>query len=431
MSRLAAMFVEVTSPGWAFWRALVDTCIGLIVGTLYTFVGIIVVGIVGEEALSSLYWQIDLDPLFRASMGVFLLAAALLAALVPVVVVAERFAALRAVEAAALENPDAVPQHSLRQTLQASPAALLQKTGTVVFWCVVGLGALFALGVLFTEDLREDAVSWVALLVIAVLAAGAAAVRRLGRRAVERVGPRMSTQWSRWKRLVPLAERRDADRRDAAMRTVVPRWLAVPSARTVGRISKILLTATLLSLAAFMLSVFMRQQCRTCDPVYWDEPIENGIDVLSLTSGAAIAMCAALGIVAWLGGVVLQFSRERALVRWVSDGVPRRVDTSLVESLLSGNRSMVRLQIGLSVLGAGALIVGTGAIWADWTAMDARWPLVAAVVLIASGFVIGWADSRRRRRERQLARDALFPGDVGRRDDATTRGRAIATGIQD
>jgi len=431
MSRPAAMFVEVTSPGWAFWRALVDTCIGMIVGTLYTFVGIIVVGIVGEEALSSLYWQIDLDTLFRASMGVFLLAAALLAALVPVVVVAERFAALRAVEAAALENPDAVPQHSLRQTLQASPAALLQKTGTVMFWCVVGLGALLALGVLFTEDLREDAVSWVALLVIAVLAAGAAAVRRLGRRAVERVGPRVSTQWSRWKRLVPLAERRDADRRDAAMRTVVPRWLAVPSAQTVGRIAKILLTATLLSLAAFMLSVFMRQQCRTCDPVYWDEPIENGIDVLSLTSGAAIAMCAALGIVAWLGGVVLQFSRERALVRWVSDGVPRRVDTSLVESLLAGDRSMVRLQIGLSVVGAGALIVGTGAIWADWTAMDARWPLVAAVVLIASGFVIGWADSRRRRRERQLARDALFPGDVGRRGDATTRGRAIATGIQD
>ncbi|WP_341956681.1 hypothetical protein [Microbacterium sp. LWH13-1.2] len=416
-----AVFVEVSSRAWSFWRALVDTCIGLIVGTLYAFVGIIVVGIVGEEALSSLYWQVDLDPLFRASMGVFLLAAAVLAVVVPFVVVAERFAALRTVEAAARENPDAVPQRSLRLALQTPPAALLQTTGTVLFWCLAGLGGIFALGVFFTEDLREDWESWVALLVIAVLASGAAAVRRLGRRLVERDVARMNMQWIRWKRLVPAAEKSDADRRDAAMRAVVPGWLTVPSARALGRIASVLLTATLISLAAFMLSVFMRQQCRTCDPVYWDEPIENGIDVLSLTSGAAIAVCAALGILAWVGGVVLQFARERALTGWVADGAPRRIDVSLVGPLLSGNRSMVRLQLGLSAAGAGALVVGTGAVWADWTAMDARTLLLVAVVLIAVGFLIGCADAPRSRRERQLARDALFPGDVVRVGDETRK----------
>ncbi|KQQ68482.1 hypothetical protein [Microbacterium sp. Leaf320] len=416
-----ADFVEVSSSAWSFWRAVVDTCIGLIAGTLYTFVGIIVVGIVGEEALSSLYWQIDLDPLFRASMGVFLLVAAVLAIVVPLAVVAERFAALRAVEAAARENPDAVPQRSLRLALQAPPAALLQTTGTVLFWCLAGLGGIFALGVFFTEDLREDWESWVALLVIVVLATGAAAVRRLGRRLVERDVARMDEQWGRWKRLVPDAEKGDADRRDAAMRAVAPRWLSVPSARTIVRIGSVLLTATLVSLGAFMLSVFMRQRCRTCEPVYWDEPIENGIDVLSLTSGAAIAVCAALGILAWVGGVILQFARERALSAWVADGAPRRVDVSLVAPLLSGNRSMVRLQLGLSAVGAGALVVGTGAVWADWTAMDTRAILLVAVVLIAVGFVIGWADARRSRRERQLARDALFPGDVGRVGDETRK----------
>jgi len=48
-------------------------------------------------------------------------------------------------------------------------------------------------------------------------------------------------------------------------------------------------------------------------------------------------------------------------------------------------------------------------------------------VLIALGLAVGWADARRSRRERQLARDTLFPGDVGRVDEdkpaANTRER--------
>lgn len=414
MTLRTAVFVEVSSPGWAFWRAALDTCVGLSVGTLYTFLGIVVVGIVGEEALSSLYWQIDLDPLLRASMGVILLIAAVLAITVPFVLVAERFAALRAVEASAGENPDAVPQRSLRMELSKAPATHLQTTGTVLFWCLAGVGTIFALAVLFTEDLREDGVIWAVLLVFAVLALGAAMLRKLGRRLVERDDARMRDQWSRWKQLVPRAQAADADRREAAIRAVVPQWLSTPSRRTLGRIARVLLTATLVSLGAFMISVFMRQQCRNCDPVYWNEPIENGIDVLSLSSGAALAVCAALGILAWIGGVVLQFARERALARWVSDGASRRVDVSLVEPLISDNRSMARLQLGLSAVGAGAVVVGMGALWAEWAAMDTRAVLLTAVVLIALGLVVGWADARRSRRERQLARDALFPGDVGR-----------------
>lgn len=417
MTRRTAVFVEVSSPGWAFWRAALDTCVGLSVGTLYTFLGIVVVGIVGEEALSSLYWQIDLDPLFRASMGVILLIAAVLAIVVPFVLVAERFAALRAVEASARENPDAVPQRSLRTELAKAPAAYLQTTGTVLFWCLVGLGALFALAVVFTEDLREDGVVWAVLLVFAVLALAAAMLRRLGRRLVERDDARMRDHWSRWKQLVPRAEACDSDRREAAIRAVAPQWLSTPSRRTLGRVARVLLTATLISLGAFMISVFMRQQCRNCDPVYWNEPIENGIDVLSLSSGAALAVCAALGILAWVGGVVLQFARERALASWVSDGASRSVDVSLVEPLLSGTRSMVRLQLGLTAVGAGAVVVGMGALWAEWAAMDTRAVLLTAVVLIALGLAVGWADARRSRRERQLARDALFPGDVGRVDE--------------
>ena len=43
MTRPTAVFVEVSSPGWAFWRAALDTCVGLSIGTLYTFLGIVAV----------------------------------------------------------------------------------------------------------------------------------------------------------------------------------------------------------------------------------------------------------------------------------------------------------------------------------------------------------------------------------------------------
>jgi len=411
MTRPDASFVEVSSPAWSFWRALLDTCVGAIVGMVFAFVAILVIGIVGEEALSSLYWQVDLDPLFRASMGVILLVGAVLGLTVPFVMVAERYAALRAVEASARDTPDGVAQSPRGAELGWPPAAHLQKTGTVMFWCFAGLGGIWALAVFFTEDLRDDPVNWIALAVFVVLAVAAALVQGLGSRMRERDAAVTGGLEARWTHAVPRANAADAERRRAAAPAVVPPWLVTPSARSVRRVAGGLVTALIVSLGAFMLSVFMRQQCRTCDPVYWDEPIENGIDVLSLGSGAAIALCAALGLIAWTAGLVLQFSREIALARWAADGDPRRVDTGLIQPLLTGNRSMVRLQLGLSALGAAGIVFGVGAIWADWAAMDTQVVLGAAVALLALGLLVGWTDAPRSRRERQRVRDTMFPGD--------------------
>lgn len=407
---MGSSFVEVSSPGWAFWRAFLDTCVGLIVGTLYGFLAILVMGIVGEEALSSLYREIDLDPVFRASMGVILAAGAILAVVVPLVMVAERSAAFRAVEASALARPEDVPQRQLRRELNKPPYAHLQTYGLVLFWCVAGLGILLALGLLLDEDLREDAEFWIALAVIAAVALVAELVRRAGRRGVARTQERVSAQRSRWERLVPGAETSDGRRRAASVEEETPRWLTVPSARTVGRFANILLAATFVALAAFMLSVFLRQQCRTCDPVTWNQPVETGIDVLSLSSGIAIAACAAAGVIAWLSGVALQFGREIALARWAAQGA-RRVPPTVVLPLLTGNRAVVRLQFGLSTLGAALLILGTGVTWAESGLLDADGVLWAGGILIVSGFVLGWTDAARSRRERQTVRDATFPGD--------------------
>ncbi|MCM3779644.1 hypothetical protein [Microbacterium hydrocarbonoxydans] len=432
MKESDAVFVEVSSPGWAFWRALLDTGVGLIVGLLYAFLALLVSGIVGEEALSTLYSQIDLDPLLRASMGVILLFGAILAATVPFVLVAERAAALRLVERLAEANPSAVPPQRLRAELVTSPGQYLRRTGLAVFWSIVGVGGLLALMVVFTDEFREDPVMWGVLGIVVVLALAASLVVGAGGRLMLRDAPRVAALQARWKGQVPRAEEADRRRREFAPRAMLPRWLVVPSARLVARVAAVLTVATLVSLGAFMLSVYMRQQCRTCDPVYWDEPIENGIDVLSLGSGVAIALCAALGIVAWTGGVVLQAAREVALTRWVATGEVRTVDPEFIAPLLSGNRALTRLQLGLSTLGAGGLIFATGAVWAEWTVLDVGPVLGTALVLILVGIVLGLMDSPRARRERQAARDALHPGEaVPRPTQLKTARAAAASGSDD
>ncbi len=411
---MTASFREVLSPAWAFWRAALDTCVGLVVGTLYAFLAILVIGIVGEEALASLYGRIDLDPLFRASMGVILMVGAILALVVPLVMVAERTAALHAVRSAMTAEPDAVPQRVLREELSAAPSSYLRLTGLIVFWCVAGLGGIFALGVLFTDDLREDPISWIVLAGMAVLAIGAELLRRAGAARVERETGELVELRRRWASLVLRATSAEAQRRDAAPERVVPTWLVTPGARILSRIAMVLLAATVVALTAFMLSVFMRQQCRTCDPVYWDEPIENGIDVLSLGSGVAIGLCALLAAIAWIGGVLLQFAREIALARWAADGAPRRVDPVPLRPLLTENRALVRLQLGLSTVGTGGVIIGVGALWAEWERLDPAMTLLLAAGAIGLGLILGWADAPRSRRERQLIRAATLPGDVGR-----------------
>lgn len=415
---MSASFVEVNAPGWAFWRAAADACIGLIVGTLYAFLGILVAGIVGEEALSALYWELDLDPIFRAAMGVFLVAAAVLGFGTPLVFVAERIAALRAVE----RLPEgAVPPRPLRLRLSTSPYALMQTTGTVLFWCAVGIAAFFALGGIFTEDLREDPVTWIALGICLLFVAIGWAVRSAGRAGLDRTLGRMQILWSAWKRGVPEAESADRRRRDAAVDAEVPRRLVTPSARFVDRIAKILSIATLVALAAFMLSVFLRQQCRYCEPVRWNEPVENGIDVLSLGSGAAILACAVLGLVAWIGGVALQAVREVSLARWVRDGRARKIDVALIEPLVAENRAAVRLEYGLCAAGAVAVVLAGGIGWAGADRLDAGGLAITGAAAIVSGLLIGWTDAGRRRRERQAVRDSLFPGDAARAGDETRK----------
>lgn len=403
--------VEVSSPGWTFWRACLDTGIGLIVGSLYAFVGILIIAIVGEEALSALYREIDLDPVFRAGMGVIVAVCAALALIVPPVFVAERFAAFRAVERAALADPDGIPPRQLRQALAKAPAAQLESMGAITSWCLGGLGALFLIAVLVT-DLRDDPVSWSAFGVMVALTVVYGALASFGHRLRRRSEERVTTQHERWARLSPLVDEADARRRDAAPAADLPRALTVPSARVSGRIVFFAVVTLVVSLGAFIVSVYIRQQCRYCDPVYYAEPIERGIDVLSLASGIALACCATVGVVLWVASVVLLRVRERVLARWARDAAPRRVDLDAVTPVITGARALVRVHRAAAAVGAAATVIALAALAAESTLLDAVALLWTTVILLPAGFAVGLMDAASRRRERQAVRDTCAPGDV-------------------
>ncbi len=408
---MTARIVEVSSAGWTFWRACLDTGIGLIVGSLYAFVGILVIAIVGEEALGALYREVDLDPVFRAGMGVIVAVWAVLALIVPPVFVAERFAAFGAVERAALADPDGIPPRPLRQALAKAPAARLESMGAITSWCLGGLGALFLIALLVT-DLRDDPVAWSAFGVIVALAVVEAALSALGHRLRRRSEDRVAHHHERWKRLSPLVDGADARRREAAPASDLPRVLTVPSARVSARIVFFAVIALVVSLGAFIVSVYIRQQCRYCDPISYVEPIERGIDVLSLASGVALACCATVGAVLWVGSVILLRVREGVLARWARDAGTRRVDVDAVTPVITGARALVRVHRAAAAVGAAATVLALAALAAESTLLDADALLWATVILLPGGFAFGLVDAASRRRERQDVRDACAPGDV-------------------
>ena len=405
---MRARFVEASSPSWSFWRAIADGCIGLIVGTLCAFLGMVIAGVIGDEALSSQYARFDLDAVLRACMGVFLILAPVLGFGVPLLVAAERAALMRAVE----RLPEgAVPPRRLRLALSESPFVIVRTTGTVLFWCAVVTGAFLAIAAMVVEDLREDVVVWAIVAVFMGATAIGGVLHGIGRSRVGSTDERYRARRAAGESAASRAEARDRRRRAAAPEAVVPGWLVVPRARTVSRIAQILMIATAVALGAFMLSVSMRQQCRICDPVTWSQPIENGIDVLSVASGIGILVCSLLGLLAWVCGLALQGVREIALARWVRETGPCRIDLNIVEPFLVGSRAAVRLQRGLSAAGAILLVVSWGIRWADNTVLDPVQPAAIGAALIVVGLVIGRTDAHRRTRERQAIREALAPGD--------------------
>lgn len=406
------VFTEVDAPAWAFWRAVKDAVIGAALGVLFLFLGAVTVGIVGEESLPIEYADAGLDPVFRAAMGVVLAAAGVLLLIIPLLIWIERFAALRAVERAATAQPNAVPQRVLRVHLATPPARSLKLAGTIIMIAGGSIGGLLLLAIVFTDEFRADPVIWSVVAGLAGLTVVGNLIAGWAHRARGAEEARLHRESERWDRLIEAAEAADRQRRSMAPAAALPAILRGVGDAIVARVYQVLGVLSGVVLGAFWLSVFLRQQCRRCEPITWNRPMENGIDVLSLASGVGIAVCVAAWTFIWLGAVVMRFAQEIALARWASGGGVRRVDLKRIRPFITDSRALVIFQLGVASLGGMIVIFGVGVDWAASDLVSAPLTVLLGAALLVVAVVSGWSDAPRARRERILIRGAVAPGDM-------------------
>lgn len=411
----ALHFAEPRPGAAGLPRAVGDACIGLLLGVVAVFLLGLVIGIVGEEALGPLSRELELEAAMRGSFGSVFVVVPAAAALLGIAGGVERLLWPRALAKQRRDDPEAVPPSLVRRRVRTSPGVLFGRVGLALG--IVGICAsLLMLGVAATDSGGAgDPVTWSVLLGGLV----ATAVWLLARpvwKAVDR----------RWSERLAAARGRQGDvtraldaeraRRERARPDDGPAILDPAVDRRLRRLTGFAAIPFAIACAAWMVSVYARQQCRTCDPVSYDQPVEQSIDGLSLASGigvlATTAVLAACGL-AWL---VLAALRRGAAARWVADGSTRRTAPERLERLLLGDTAAVGFARLLAAFAALPLMLAfTGIPLFDldnsvpWVDVDAC--LLAMGGLLAVAVLVSIVDAPLAARSRNRVRAACSPGD--------------------
>ncbi|MGM1017346.1 MAG: hypothetical protein ACQEW8_07410 [Actinomycetota bacterium] len=402
---------EIMTPALGLARALVDVSVGAVVGTVLTFLGILVLGIAGEEALSAFYSSLDLDPLFRATMGVILVMGLVVGFLLPTTLIIEKFAARAAVREQSDLRPEIVPNARVEHLLEPSPGPLIRGTGLALI-ILGGTAAGICLLLLLTDGgFADDIETWVGILGGAGIIGVGVLLRNRGAAVITSAKTSGHPGSAHRTKQRAIAVRNEKRRRMDAPRDTLPRIVRTPSAAAMRGVTRVMTVVVTVAAGAFFLSIFLRQQCRTCDPITWDAPMEDGIDALSLLSSGALVLSGVIAVLLWIGGWVLQTVRERALAAWAATGVPRRVAVDDVRPFLAEPRAASRFARACGALGAAMLTVAIGIEWSGWQDADPMIALVPGGAAIMLGVLTSFGDSERERRERQALRDVTFPGD--------------------
>ncbi|MFC4139928.1 MULTISPECIES: hypothetical protein [unclassified Microbacterium] len=405
--RTGARIVEATSPVLVLTTALHTVLVTACVSTWVTFLVGLVVGIVSEETgvLEGF------DPLFRDAAGVLLITGFVLAVLTPAAAIVRRFALLPAVERLHGSDSEAVPPLEARTLLAKSPADGVRLAGTVLVWLGLGLVALFLLAIA-VGGLWDNAAAWVltacagALFIVGVL------LSWLGTALLRAFDPRMQALEKLWRRLVPTAVAREKIQRSRLPEAQLPRILQASSSPAM-RVGGMVL-AGVMGVGGIVLfaSVYLRQPCRTCDERYWDEPVERGIDGLSLFGGTMLIIGAVALALVWAGFVVSRIRVERALLRWLDAAGPSRIDDERARALLTLPTALGAVAVTLAFLGTSTLIAAFALLAGDAAGAVPTGMLVSALALIVAAVLIELIGQRRQVRLRERLRDTTWPGDV-------------------
>ncbi|WP_309127630.1 hypothetical protein [Microbacterium sp.] len=404
---------EIDSPALMLVSALRDVVVGLTVGSVGTFLLLVVLGIIEEETslFDGMGVSLDLDALFRASMGSVLISWGVMALAWPAVLVAGKFATFGAAEAFAARHPHDSPPRGVREGLRTAPGETVRGTGLVLLWIGAAITALFLLVTLVmqVQGENDDGIGWVLTGGCAVIAAAGYGLMVLGARISASQGQRVDAVLSTWRSRSAAAEK--AERR---MRRELPPAELPPALRRRRR-EGILATVGPWLLGAggvmFMLAIVLRQPCRGCEQNEWGPTGEGLIDSLSTAGGGILTALGIASIGVWLFSVVRLFVTEEVLRRWLRARSGVRVADEKLGEFLS-TPSAARLgATTLAAFGTSLLMVAGGVAIAEWEGLDPSIGLTVGQAMLFAAVLAGLVAWRRQVALRTLVRDRTLPGD--------------------
>jgi hypothetical protein len=200
--------------------------------------------------------------------------------------------------------------------------------------------------------------------------------------------------------------------RDQAAPDDGPRGAVPRRGRVVRALGRLLGATGVVGVLVFFLSVVLRQQCDGCEPLTWGRPMENAIDVLSVTGGAALPLTGLGSLIWWATATTSRFLLERSWRRWADAAGIRRVDEERLIPLLCEPPAADRVAQALGGAAAAALILGLGVAFSAWPGAEAGGVLLAAAAAGFAAVLVALFGAEPARRTREAVRAATLPGDV-------------------
>ncbi|MEJ1088224.1 hypothetical protein WDU99_07845 [Microbacterium sp. Mu-80] len=415
---------EIRSPGLQIVTALTNVLIGLTLGSVVTFLGVVVLAIVVEETgvLGLLGVGLDFDALFRASMGPVLISWGVMLIAWPTLTVARAFVTLAAVEALIDEHPESVPPRAVRESLKTSPAKTCRDAGTVICWIT---GIVLALCVLLSiymagEDFDSLVISLIITAVVLGLFLVGYAMTAYGRRSAPAQEELIAGLQSAWGWQVPRADAAERALRKTLPVAELPRMLR--TGRRGGAWTTVLGWMLGLGTLIFLFGVLLRQPCRNCEQRTFGPTGESLIDSATSLGGGMLTVAGVICAVLWLVVAARRIVIEEVLRRWLVAGGARRVDDERrVAELLNGESAVSLATMTLAGFGTAVLIIAGGIAMVDWEGVDASIALAVGQGMLFASALLGIFAYHREVGLRVLVRERLLPGNAPNAADLTKR----------
>lgn len=403
---------ELRSPGLRASHAFDIVLRGFTMGSVGTFLLVVVLGIALLELEISPSTSLDFDALLRASMGPVLISGGVMLVAWPIALLVRPVAWTNAAGVFSREHPNDAPPREDRAPSVTPPAIVLQQVGAVV---VLVAGFVFVIGIVMMFAMRGESSGEFGAAVMITVIAAVPTVVGVGML----VAGRILVPTQKWVEDLRMQWDQRAEHADQAEWMARVRLPAAEPPRMLRRsewrgvLPTILYIVLVLGTVVLSLGVLLRKPCRGCSLNEWGVVGEGLIDVFSGTGGLLLiaggVLCAAL----WLVLVVRGFVREEVLRRWLRESGNVLIDDERQRAeLVRLPGAGTRLTAAMAGIGAAVLIIAGGIAMTDWEGVDASIALGVGIGVLVLAVPVGLVSYGREQALRILARDRMLPGDL-------------------